>query len=154
MEKIFKLEIEKGPGKDAPEIGISANIGIRDAGGSILQGSAVIIPKSSSYKDLERKISLVKEGLDELLDRSREIFGKNLNGDREEQDVNEEMSSDEIWDILSGISDFDRAAAKFNGLSRQKRLEVADYVFSHGEIFSGPPAKFSMRYNCEKGLIE
>ncbi len=64
------------------------------------------------------------------------------------------MGAKEIWDILSKIKDPELLSAKFNTLSHQKRLEVADYVATHGNIFSGTASVFSTRYNSEKGILE
>ena len=68
--------------------------------------------------------------------------------------MNEDMGSDQIWDILSKIKDPELLSVKFNSLSHQKRFEVADYVFTHGNVFSGAASVFSARYNSEKGMLE
>lgn len=69
-------------------------------------------------------------------------------------DVNEDMSAENIWGILSGIGDFEILLLKFNDMSHEKRIEIADYVFTHGSIFSNPASEFSARYNSEEGILE
>jgi len=64
------------------------------------------------------------------------------------------MGAGQIWDSLSKIKDPELLSAKFNSLSHQKRLEVADYVATHGNIFSGVASVFSTRYDSEKGILE
>jgi hypothetical protein len=39
-------------------------------------------------------------------------------------------------------------------MSYEKRIEVADYVLSHCNVFSGQASVFSMRYNSEEGLLD
>ena len=64
------------------------------------------------------------------------------------------MTDKELWDIMSTIKDVDVLLEKFNGMSHQKRVEVADYILSHANIFSGTGSVFSERYNSEKEILE
>ena len=152
MKDKLKLEKEKGVDEKNSKVGVSVNIDIANGEGLNLSGSVLLIPKCSSYKILQEEVSRIKEELDTLLDRSKGLF----EGEAEEKgmDVNEDMSAKEIWDILSMIKDPEILLVKFNSLSHQRRLEVADYVLGKCNVFSGPGSIFSMRYNSEEGVLE
>ncbi|MBC8461070.1 MAG: hypothetical protein H8D67_24040 [Deltaproteobacteria bacterium] len=151
MKEKLKLEIEKGVDNDQ-KVGVSVNIDITNSEGSSLSGSVLLVEKCNSYEILQEEVFRIKEELDTLLERSKKLF----EGEAEEEgpDVNEDMSAKGIWDILSMIKDPEMILVKFNSMSRQKRLEVADYVLAHCNVFSGPGSIFSMRYNSEEGILE
>jgi hypothetical protein len=65
-----------------------------------------------------------------------------------------DMGPEEIWEILSNITDEDLFIGSFNRLEETKRNEVAEYVLTQCNIFSGKASVFSSRYNNEKGLME
>jgi len=113
----------------------------------------LLVEKCSSYEILHKEVSQIKDQLDLLLEKSRRLFEAEV-GEEEGQGVNEDMSVNEIWDVLSMIKDPEVLLVKFNSMSRLKRLEVADYVLSHCNVFSGPASIFSMRYNIEEGILE
>lgn len=153
MKDKLTLEIEKGEDDNNSKVGLSVRVDITEGEGSKLSGSVLLIPKCRSYEVLEEEVARIKEELDTLLERSKKIFGAE-GVEEEDPEVNENMDVRQIWDILSKIKDPELISAKFNSLSHQKRLEVADYVFTHGNIFSGAASVFSTRYNSEKGTIE
>jgi len=152
-DKKLTLETEKGVDEKNSKVGVSLNIEVADGEGSTLSGSVLLVKKCSSYEILHKEISRIKEELDILLEKSRSLFEAEI-GEEKSQDVDEDMSAKEIWDILSIIKDPEVLLVKFNSMSRQKRFEVADYVLSHCNVFSGPASIFSMRYNSEEGVIE
>ncbi len=102
---------------------------------------------------LEHEVARIKEELDTLLEKSRKTFEVD-GGKGADWEVNENMGAEQIWDILSKIKDPELLSVKFNSLGHQKRFEVADYVFTHGNVFSGAASVFSTRYNSEKGMLE
>ncbi len=153
MEKKLKLEIEKAIDEKTSRVGISKEVTITDGRGSNLNGSISLIPGCDSYQTLEKEVAAIKEELDTLLEESKRLFGGQ--GDiQEAQDVDESKSAQEIWDFLSAIKAPEALSASFNGMSYEKRIEVADYVLSRCNVFSGPASVFSMRYNSEEGLLE
>lgn len=153
MEKKLKLEIEKGIDEKTSKVGMSKDVTIADGRGSNLSGSVSLIPGCDSYQMLKREVAAIKGELDALLEESKGIFGDQ--GEIEKvPDVDETKSAKEVWDLLSTIKDSEVLLAKFNGMSYEKRIEVADYVLAHCNIFSGPASIFSMRYNSEEGLLE
>ena len=152
-DKKLTLEIEKGVDEKKSRVGVSVNVDVSDAEGSTLSGSVLLVEKCSSYEILHKEVSQIKDQLDLLLEKSRRLFEAEV-GEEEGQGVNEDMSVNEIWDVLSMIKDPEVLLVKFNSMSRLKRLEVADYVLSHCNVFSGPASIFSMRYNIEEGILE
>jgi len=154
-DKKLTLEIEKGVDKKNSKVGVSLNVEVADSEGSTLGESVLLVEKCSSYEVLQKKVSRIKEELDALLYKSKQLFETEIGEEKsQDEDVNEDMSVKEIWNLLSVIKDPEVLLVKFNSMSRQKRFEVADYVLSHCNVFSGPAAIFSMRYNSEEGVIE
>jgi len=151
-DKKLTLETEKTVDEKTSKVGVSLNVEVADGEGSTLTGPVVLVEKCSSYEILEKEISRIKEELDALLYKSKQLFETKIG--EEGPGVDEDMSAKEIWNLLSIIKDPEVLLVKFNGLSRQKRFEVADYVLSHCNVFSGPASIFSMRYNSEEGVIE
>jgi hypothetical protein len=152
-DKKLTLEIEKRVDEKNSKVGVSLNVEVADGEGSTLSGSVLLVEKCSSYEMLHKEVSRIKEELDVLLEKSRRLFEAEI-GEEKSQDVNEDMGVKEIWDFLSMIEDPEVLLVKFNSMSRQKRFEVADYVLSHCNVFSGPASIFSMRYNSEDGVLE
>ena len=153
MKDKLTLEIEKGVNESNSKVGVSVSVDMMNGKGSKLSGSVLLIPKCSSYRILEQEVARIKEELDTLLEKSRKTFEVD-GGKGEDWEVNENMGAEQIWDILSKIKDAELLSVKFNSLSHQKRLEVADYVFTHGNVFSGAASVFSTRYNSEEGVLE
>ena len=153
MKEKLTLEIEKGVDEKKSKVGVSLNLEVADGEVSTLSGSVLLVEKCSSYEILQKEVSQIKEELDVLLEKSRRLFEVEI-GEEKSQSVNEDMSVKEIWDFLSMIKDPEVLLVKFNSMSRQKRFEVADYVLSNCNVFSGPASIFSMRYNSEEGVIE
>ena len=152
-DKELTLEIEKAVDEKNSKVGVSLNVEAVEGEVSTLSGSVLLVEKCSSYEMLQKEISRIKEELDVLLGKSKRLFEVEI-GEEKPQGVNEDMSVKEIWDFLSIIKDPEVLLVKFNSMSRQKRFEVADYVLSHCNVFSGPASIFSMRYNNEEGVIE
>jgi len=152
MKEKLTLEIEKGVDEKNSKVGISLDVEVADGEGSTLSGSVLLVEKCSSYEILHKEVSRIKEELDVLLEKSRSLFEAEIG--EEDPDADEDMSAKEIWDLLLIIKDPEVLLVKFNSMSRQKRFEVADYVLSNCNVFSGPASIFSMRYNSEEGVIE
>jgi hypothetical protein len=153
MKKKLKLEIEKDIEDKRSRVGISKEVTIADGRGSNLSGSISLISGCDSYQMLEKKVAAIKGELDALLEESKNLF-KEQGEIEEAPELDESKSAKEIWDILSTMKDPEVLSAKFNGMSYEKRIEVADYVLAHCNVFSDPASMFSMRYNTEEGLLE
>jgi hypothetical protein len=149
----LKLEIEKAADKKTSRVGISREVTIADGKGSTLNGSVSLIPGCDSYQTLEKEVVAIKVELDALLEESKRFFG-GQGKIQDTLDVDESKSAQEIWDFLSNITATEVFSATFNRMSYEKRVEVADYVLSHCNVFSGPASVFSMRYNSDEGLLD
>jgi hypothetical protein len=153
MEKKLRLEIEKAVDEKRLRLGISKEVTVADGKGSNLSGYVSLIPGCDTYQMLGKEVAGIKGELDTLLEESKRLFGAE-GMIQETQDVDESKSPKEIWDFLSTIKATEVLFGSFNGMSYEKRIEVADYVLSHCNVFSGPASMFSMRYNREEGLLE
>jgi len=152
MRERLKLEVEKGTG-DNYKVSITATIEITGGDGSKVSGKILLTPKCISCKAFEVEVFQIKEQLDKMLIKSRQIFEAG-GGEDYSLSLDENLSDKGLWNIMSTIKDVDILLEKFNGMSHQKRVEVADYILSHENIFSGTGSIFSERYNSEKGILE
>jgi hypothetical protein len=153
MKEKLKLEIEKDIEEKTSRVAISKEVTIANGRGSHLNGSISLIPGCGSYQMLEKEVAAIKKELDTLLEESRRLF-RGQGKIEEAPEVDESKSAQEIWDLLSTIQDPEALSSKFNGMSYEKRIEVADHVFAHCNVFSGPASMFSMRYNSEEGVLQ
>ncbi|MBW2078353.1 MAG: hypothetical protein DRG87_07700 [Deltaproteobacteria bacterium] len=153
MKKTLTLEIEKGIEGRASRVGVSKEITIADGKGSNVSGSVSLIPGCDSYQQLAKEVAAIQGELDTLLEESKGLF-KGQGGTEEAPEVDESKSGEEIWDLLAKIEDPKLLSARFNSMSYEKRIEVADHVLAHCNVFTGPASMFSMRYNSEEGLLE
>ena len=152
MKEKLKLEVEKDTGNNY-KVSVTATVDITDGEGSRVSGQTLLTPKCISYKTFEAEVFQIKEQLDKILDKSRQIFEAG-GGEDYSLNLDENLTDKELWDIMSTIKDVDVLLEKFNGMSHQKRVEVADYILSHANIFSGTGSVFSERYNSEKEILE
>jgi len=118
-----------------------------------VSGSVSLIPGCDSYQQLAKEVAAIQGELDTLLEESKGLF-KGQGGTEETPEVDESKSGEEIWDLLAKIEDPKLLSARFNSMSYEKRIEVADHVLAHCNVFTGPASMFSMRYNSEEGLLE
>ena len=152
MKEKLILEIQNEADETSPQVGVSVTIDTFNREGSHASGSVSLIPGCSSHEMLEREVSRIKERLDALLEESQKLFEPEQEAESPKVDKN--LSAKEIWDILSTRQDFELLIKEFNSLSHEKRLEVADHVFTNCNIFSGVASVFSMRYNSEEAALE
>ena len=93
----------------------------------------------------------IKEGLDSLLAKAKGLFRESPA--EEGLDLRSDMEPEEIWSILSVVSDEDLFINSFNNLDEAKRREVAEHILTRCNIFSGKASVFSSRYNNETGFM-
>ena len=148
MKPVFELMTftnEDKKGEAGVSIGINVKIG----------GNETIHPISSvcdSQDALESEVRALNENLENLMDRAKKIFDRS--SPHAVIEIQPDMEPGEIWGVLSSIADGKVFADCFNNLHEDKRREVADYVLTRCNIFSGKGAIFSSRYNNESGLLE
>ena len=148
MESIFEMVTETGKREKK---GISVSIGIRlKVGGH--ETTCPISRACHSYETLEMEVQAIKNSLDSLLAEAKRVIGESEAD--EGLDLRSDMAPEEIWSILSAVSDEDLFIKSFNNLDENKRKEVAEYVLTQCNIFSGKASVFSSRYDNETGLME
>ncbi len=106
----------------------------------------------ASYEALEAEVQGLKAHLDALLHKAEEVFEGSAT--EEGLDLRPDMTSEEIWSILSELSDDDLFVRGYNGLDEPKRRAVAEHVLTHCNVFAGKAATFSSQYNSDTGFLE
>jgi hypothetical protein len=145
---IFKI-IETRHKKEADKKGISLGIDLKIADREI---SFPVTEVSHSEKDFFDEVEKIREDLNRLLEKGRRLFKRSSSDDSPQ--ITAEMEPEKIWSILSGISKENLFVEIFNDMEAAKRMEVAEHVLSHCNIFSGKGAVFSARYDNETGLMK
>ena len=144
MAKIFKIIPGLNRKNDSPalySIGVHIKIGSHDT----------VCPISDEHTPdgLESEINSITDELNELLNQV-----KKTGSDEGVFFMDDKSPPDEIWNILSAVSDNNMFADSFNELEEGKRREIAAYVLENCNIFTGRGAYFSSHYVQETGLIE
>ena len=99
---------------------------------------ATIIRECGSYEELSREIEEYKNALDHLLVDAKAVF--------EERSSSETGEVGETWEALQNAPDEDTFISRFNALSEDTRIELAEYVLTTQNIFKGFASVFSKRY--------
>jgi hypothetical protein len=148
MESIFEMVTEAGEGEEGKT---TVSVGVRIK----LGGHETTCPVSKachSYEALEIEVQAIKNSLDSLLVEAKRIIGESEAD--EGLNLRPDMEPEEAWSILSAFSEEDLFIKYFNNLDEAKRREVAEYVLTQCNIFSGKASVFSSRYDNETGLME
>ena len=148
MESIFEIVTETGK-RDKEEKTVSVGIRLKVGGH---ETTCSVSRACDSYEALEIEVQAIKNSLDSLLAKAKELLGEPTAGAG--LDLRSDMEPEEIWSILSGVSDEDLFIKSFNNLEEVKRREVAEHVLTQCNIFSGKASIFSSRYDNETGLME
>jgi len=147
MESIFDLITETGKGeKDAMtvQVGIRLRLGRHDT-------TCPVSRPCDSYEALEIEVQAIKHGLDNLLTKGKALLRETTTDDG--LNLSSDMEPEEIWSILSDLSDEDLFVKSFNNLDEVKRREVAEHVLTKCNVFSGKASVFSSRYDNETGCM-
>jgi hypothetical protein len=121
--------------------------------GVFVDKEGFVYPLTDFFSDL----SLLEEAVKELCVQLNEIVikaKKDIDASTLNLKVSSEMSPEEVWNILTKIKDEQEFIKAFNSLKEEKRREVADFVFSKCNVFSGKGAIFSFRYNNTTAMLE
>ena len=148
MKEIFAMVIEPTSGK-REETFVHIGIPLR-IGGHVT--TCRISNPCASYGALEAEVQSLKAHLDALLHEAEEVFEGSATGDG--LDLRPDMTPEEIWSILSELSDDDLFVRGYNGLDEPKRRAVAEHVLTQCNVFAGKAAAFSSQYNSDTGLLE
>jgi len=148
MERLFDVIVDSEGGAEGKT---GARLGIRCA----FVGETAVCPVSarcSSVAELEAAAEKVRNDLDRAVDRARTL----LDGGTEERGnfLSGDMTAEELWRALEALPDEAGFAETFNGLEEERRRQVAEYVLTSCNVFTGRPALFSSRYDAETALLE
>lgn len=105
-----------------------------------------------SDRDLAIEVERIQDSLNRIAETGKGLF-QGVSPDKG-MGITAEMAPEEIWSILSEITEDDLFVESFNGLGPARRTEVAEHVLSNCNIFSGKSAVFSARYDNKTGLME
>lgn len=106
----------------------------------------------NSYDAFEREVQAVKNSLERVMNMAKEIFsGSSL---QETLELKSDMPAEKIWSILSSVDEENLFVNSFNSLDETKRKEVAEYVLTQCNIFSGKASIFSARYSNDSYLMD
>jgi hypothetical protein len=147
MEELFELMISPGK-KEGEETEARLGIRLKLSG---YETACPITRSCSSYEALELEVEAIKKALERILNKANELFVRS-----EEQaglGLEPDMGAEEIWSILSGIEDENVFMETFNGLDDAKRRQIAEYVLTRCNIFSGKASVFSARYDDQTALM-
>ena len=143
--KIIKVNNQKEENKKTISIGIDFQIAGRET-------HCPVSENCHSYEDLAVEVGEIKRNLECVLEEAKTHFKGPVPKDN--LGFESEMPAEETWPILAGIKDESIFVEHFNSLDDTKRREVAEYVLSKCNIFSGRGSVFSARYNNETGYME
>ena len=148
MESIFEMVTETGKGEEGKT---TVSVGVRlKVGGH--ETTCPVSRACHSYESLEIEVQAIKNSLDSLLAEAKRVIGKSEAD--EGLDLRSDMEPEEVWSILEAVSNEDLFIKSFNSLDEAKRREVAEYVLTQCNIFSGKASVFSSRYNNETGVMD
>ena len=147
MEDLFELITVTGKDSDKKDFCIGVRVK--------LSGYETVCPVTrncESYEALEMEIESFKNQLDHIQNRAKDL----ARGSASQKGLNikPQMGAKEIWSILSNIPNEEQFVEGFNNLDEAQRKEVAEYVLTHCNIFSGDASIFSSRYDSSTGLLD
>ena len=147
MTGIFKIVEHRNRKQEKKDIGIGIDLRIGDQ--EILCRVTNIC---ESYEELAVEVKAIQNDLELILKKAKGFFGSTVL--EEALEVTSEMSPEEIWSILSQIDSEDLFTEHFNSLDETKRKELAEYVLTKCNIFTGKGSFFSRCYNSSSGFID
>jgi hypothetical protein len=103
-----------------------------------------------TYEEVKEEVRILRDALDKIMEEAKGRRAAAKTGDC--AGISADMDPAQVWDVLSGLGD-EPLMACFNELEGKQRREVADYVLSHRNIFSGKGALFSERFDNETALM-
>jgi hypothetical protein len=148
MDKIFELITQ--PGKEEGKK-TEVRLGIRVKLSSF-ETTCFVTQQCQSYQALESEVQGIRQNLEDVLKEARHVFEGSSRKDK--LGLRSDMKAGEIWTIFSAILDEGDFIQAFNALEEGKRKEVAEYVLTHCNVFSGKAAVFSSRYDEKSALME
>ena len=146
MSHIFEIVPGRKEDKDSPPIfslGIKMKIDRLE--------TVCSITEYLSHDELKSEINSLKNELDALIQKLESLSsGKTNQG---VSGIDDNASPQEVWEVLSSLTDNSLLVEYFNSLGELKRRELADHIFTHCNMFTGKGAFFSAHYVQETALL-
>lgn len=147
MDNLFDIITEIN-GDDKEALRVSIGIKVKIAGKEMMYPVTEVY---NSYETFENCVNSINAELENLLKKAHKIY--HVSDNEKALDLENDATPEDIWNILSSINDEKQFMDAFNNLSKEKRREIADYVLTHCNIFTGKGAFFSSQYNQQTGLL-
>jgi hypothetical protein len=144
MKKIFQVLKTERDGKLYCQIVIPLKIGE-------FETMIPVTQPSDSLDELKREVETLKIQMDDLLKKAEEYLAQRA---IRRMKIHEGLPIHDVWSMLCEIEDEEEFVIQFNSLSEGKRRQLADYVLTKCNIFSGKASVFSSRYNSDNALME
>lgn len=106
----------------------------------------------NEYVQLVEEIESLQRELEEVKEESRAMFS--YKDEIGELNFPPGTPPDQIWHKLCAIDEEEGFVAGFNSLTEVQRKEVAEYVLTRCNVFSGKASVFSARYNNKSTFLE
>ncbi|HDL90320.1 MAG TPA: hypothetical protein ENG14_05395 [Thermodesulforhabdus norvegica] len=132
MGKNWKLELISS------EKGVTLNLHGKE--GTIVE----LISSVESLDDFEKELTALRSELDKMLNKAKSLFEAMSSG--------KPLDPQEIWNIMKQMSLPDMRDY-FNSLDESVRREVANFIFSTVNMFSGAGPMFATFYDPETALL-
>jgi hypothetical protein len=141
----FVVEDEEGTEKDRViRLGIRIRIGDHET-------FCPISGPIGTEREWNTEIQRILSSIENLSKRGKSFF-EHANGEQE-IDLPNDLSPEELWSRLSQLEIEDHFVRTFNKLDSARRREVAEYVLTTCNVFSGRAAVFSARYDDKTGSL-
>lgn len=147
MEDVLDIVLEEDEGNQKGRV-IKLGIRIR------LGDHETFCPISEpigSRNEWDAAVQRILEGIERISHKGKELL-EPPKGEKS-PDLSEDLNPEELWSRLSQFEEEDHFIRTFNELESSRRREVADYVLTTCNIFSGNAAIFSSRYDDESGSL-
>lgn len=108
-----------------------------------------VIPACSSVEEFAQAVRRLKERLDGLVEEAEKRWSE-LNGTAPVA----KLFPPEAWRKMEGFASEEEMFEYFNQLPEPDRQEIAEYVFSHVNMFKGRGPVFSRHYDAATHVLE
>lgn len=108
-----------------------------------------VIPACRSVKEFAEALGQLKEQLDGLAQQARQEWSA-LEGAGQ----GAKTSPSETWQKMEQLASEEAMFQYFNDLPEPERQRIAEYVFSHVNMFKGRGPVFSEHYNASAHVLE
>jgi hypothetical protein len=140
MKRNWKLEIVPDPANSSSYRFILAI--------SKLEGSegVELIASEGAFEVFQKEVALVKEELNELLQRAQERM-------RDLQEESSPFLPEQVWQTMEAFPTEEEMMEQFNAFSESQRQQIAEYVLTHVSMFKGRGPVFAEKYDMESHTL-